>query len=69
MGPLRELLVEAAELQEEGLKNLGNTWRPFDVEVYGAFEGQRTSAARLLRQVAVGLDALLVCHEIPAPRS
>ena len=67
LGPLRELMVEAAELEEEGLRSLRNAWRPFDVDVYKAFDGRRNSSARLLRQVVVGLDALLARHDIPAP--
>ena len=67
LGPLRELMVEAAELEEEGLRTLRNAWRPFDVDVYKAFDGRRNSSARLLRQVVVGLDALLARHDIPAP--
>ena len=67
VGPLRELLVEAAEQEQEGLRNLRNSWRPFNVDVYKAFEGRRNSAARLLRQVAVGLDALLTRHNLSAP--
>ena len=67
VGPLRELLVEAAELEEEGLRDLRNNWRPFDVEVHQAFERRRNSTARLLRQVAVGLDDLLAQHSIPPP--
>jgi hypothetical protein len=49
LGSLRELLVEAAELEEEGLGELRNNWRPFDVEVHKTFEGRRNSAAKLLR--------------------
>ena len=67
LGPLRELLVEAAELEEEGLRDLRNSWRPFDVQVHKLFEGRRNSAARLLRQVAVGLSSLLAEHDIPPP--
>ena len=67
LGPLRELLVEAAELEEEGLRDLRNTWRPFDLQVHKTYEGRRSSAARLLRQVAVGLDSLLAQYDIPAP--
>ena len=64
---LRELLVEAAEHEEEGLRDLRNGWRPFDVAVYGEFESRQRSAAGLRRQVATGLDALLEAKGIPAP--
>ena len=64
LGSLRELLVEAAELEDEGLRVLGNTWRPYDVTVYSALDRQRSISAKLLRQVAVGLDSLLTRHEL-----
>ena len=67
LGPLRELLVEAAEIEEGGLHDLRGSWRPFDSDVYTAHEGRRASAARLLRQVATGLQNLLDQHDIPAP--
>ena len=67
LGPLRELLVEAAEIEEGGLRDLRGSWRPFDSEVYTAHEGRRASAARLLRQVATGLQNLLDQHDIAAP--
>ena len=68
LGTLRELLVEASELEGEGLRGLRDNWRPFDVEVYGSFDGRRTSAAKLLRQVAVGLDSILAQHGTPSPQ-
>ena len=34
LSPLGELFVEAAEREEEALRTLRNTWRPFDSEVY-----------------------------------
>ena len=49
--PLRELFVEAAELEEEALTALRNTWRPFDSEVYRTVEQERIDTKRLRRQV------------------
>ena len=68
LGPLRELLVESAELEGEGLRELRDTWRPYDAQVYKAFESRRNTAARLLRQVAVGLDDLLTEYDIVLPQ-
>ena len=63
-GPLRELLVEAAEIEEKAIRVLNNDWRPFDVEVYKPLESKRDSAAKLRRHAATGLDALLAQYEI-----
>ena len=64
LGPFRELFVEAAEREGEGLRDLRDSWRPFDVDVYGTFEARRTVAAKLLRQLAVGLDELLARFDL-----
>ncbi len=57
--PLGELLVEAAEREDEGLRVLRNTWRPFDAEVYKTFDRERAATGKLRRQVAVGTQDLL----------
>ena len=57
--PLGELCVEAAEGEEEALRLLRNTWRPFDSAVYGRFDEERNQARRLRRQVAAGIENLL----------
>ena len=57
--PLGELLVEAAEKEEQALRVLRNTWRPFDAEVYGRHDLERNAANRLRRQVASGIQDLL----------
>ena len=67
LGSLRELLVEAAELEERALRDLSNSWQPFDVEIYEALEGKRDSAAKLRRHAATGLDAILAQYDIPRP--
>ena len=36
--PLGELLVVAAELEDEALRQLRNTWHPFDASVYEALD-------------------------------
>ena len=64
LGPLRELLVEAAEIEEEGVRELRDSWRPFAAEVYKDFQVRRNTAAKLRRQVASGLDALLDQYDI-----
>ena len=68
LATLRELMVEAAELEEEGVRELRNGWRPFDVEVYKNFDSRRNFASRHLRQVVAGLDDLLVQHSIEVPQ-
>lgn len=57
--PLGELLAEAAEREEEGLRGLRNTWRPFDAAVYTTFDRERAATGKLRRQVAVGTQDLL----------
>ena len=57
--PMGELFVEAAEREEEALRVLRNTWRPFDSEVYNALNQERNDAGRLRRQVAAGVQDLL----------
>jgi hypothetical protein len=57
--PLGELLVEAAEREDEGLRVLRNTWRPYDAEVYKAFDRERALTGKLRRQVVVGTQDIL----------
>ena len=57
--PLGEILVEAAEREERALRELRDTWRPFDVEVFRPLERERNVAGKLRRQVAVGIQELL----------
>ncbi len=66
LGSLREILVEAAELEEKGLRDLRNTWRPFDAGLYRDFDARRISAAKLLRQLVTGLEALLDQYDLQA---
>ena len=53
------LLVEAAEGEEEALRVLRNTWRPFASDAYKALDRQRADAGRLRRQASVGVQELL----------
>ena len=63
--PLGELFVEAAEREEEALRTLRNTWRPFDPAVYETLNKERNDARKLRRQVAVGVQDLLARYAIP----
>ena len=62
--PLGELLVEAAEREEQALRLLRNTWRPFDADVYRSLDQQRNTAGKLRRQVASGIRDLLARHGV-----
>ena len=62
--PLGELLVEASEREEQSLRDLRNTWLPFDPEVYVTLDRERTSAGKLRRQVVAGLQDLMTGYEI-----
>ena len=57
--PLGEILVEAAEREERALRVLRDTWRPYDVDVYARVDQERSTAGKLRRQVAVGVQELL----------
>ena len=57
--PLTELLVEAAEREEQVLRTLRNTWRPFDATVYTVLDRERSAAGKLRRQVASGIQDLM----------
>ena len=57
--PLAELLVEAAEREEQALRDLRNNWRPFDADVYSAADRERIAAQKLRRQVAAGGQDIL----------
>ena len=57
--PMGELFVEAARLEEQALKELRNSWRPFDDGAFQNLDRQRSTADKLRRQVALGLQELL----------
>ncbi len=58
-GPALPLVVEAAEGEEEALRVLRNTWRPFTADIYKALDRHRADAGRLRRQASVGVQELL----------
>ena len=62
--PLGELMVEAAEREEQSLRDLRNTWRPFGSEVYVTLDRERNTAGKLRRQVVAGVRDLLSQYEI-----
>ena len=57
--PMGELFVEAARLEEQALKELRNSWRPFDDGAFQGLDRQRSTADKLRRQVALGVQELL----------
>ena len=63
--PMGGLVGEAAEGEEEALRVLRNTWRPFGADVYKALDGQRADAGRLRRQASVGVQELLDRFQAP----
>jgi hypothetical protein len=64
--PMADTLVEAAEREEEALRGLRNTWRPFATDAYRALDQERTNADSLRRQANVGIQELLQRFGIPA---
>ena len=64
--PLGELVVEAAEREEEAYRHLRSEWRPFDSASYEALDQERREIGRLRRQVAVGVEDLITRYEISA---
>jgi len=62
--PLGELLVEAAEREEQALRELRTNWHPFDAQVYQSLDQQRNTAGKLRRQVALGIQELLERYDI-----
>jgi hypothetical protein len=63
--PMEDLLVEAVQREEEALRVLRNTWRPFTTDVYRALDQERANAERLRRQAEVGVQELLERFNIP----
>jgi hypothetical protein len=56
--------MEAADREEEALRVLRNSWRPFAADVYRALDQERAKAARLRRQADVGVQELLERFEL-----
>ena len=56
--PMGELLVEAADREHKSIRDLRNTWEPFDAGVYDDVDRQRDTSDKLRRQVSSGIDEL-----------
>ena len=56
--PMGELLVEAADREHRSVRDLRNTWEPFDAGVYDDVDRQRDTSDKLRRQVSSGIDEL-----------
>ena len=56
--PMGELLVEAADREHRSVRDLRNTWKPFDAMVYDDVDRQRDTSDKLRRQVSSGIDEL-----------
>ena len=57
--PMYTLLVEASEREEEAVRTLSSSWRPFAVDVFKAADQERATVNRLRRQASIGLQGLL----------
>lgn len=62
--PFDEILVEAVEREQRALNLLRGSWQPFDVTVYDVFDQDRRATGQLRRQVAVGLNELMIRYEV-----
>ena len=56
--PMYNLLVEAAEREENAMRALRNTWQPFTIDAYIAVERERDNADRLRREASLALEEL-----------
>ena len=59
-------MVTAVEREDDALRVLRNTWRPFDSTVFTAFDDERAAVNRLRRQVAAGVEDLLPLYNLSA---
>ena len=57
--PLGELTVEAAQREEEALRELRGGWSPFEASVYQALDRELTASGKMRRQVSLGILELL----------
>jgi hypothetical protein len=64
--PMADTLEDAANREEEALRVLRNTWRPFATDAYRALDQERNNADRLRRQAEVGIQEMLDRFGIPA---
>ena len=56
--PMGELLVEAADREHKSVRDLRNTWEPFNAGVYDDVDRQRDTSDKLRRQVSSGIGEL-----------
>ena len=56
--PMGELLVEAADREHKSVRDLRNTWEPFDAGAYDGVDRQRDTSDKLRRQVSSGIGEL-----------
>jgi hypothetical protein len=63
--PMGDSLVDAAQREEEALRILRFTWRPFATDPYRALEQERNNSSRLRRQARVGVQELIQRFGIP----
>ena len=66
--PLGEILIEAAEREERALREVRDTWRPNEAEVYQTLDQERSTAGRLRRQVTNGIQELLERYGISSQK-
>ena len=62
--PVAELLIEAAEREEQAVRDLRDGWHPFDPQVYDGVELERNESRRLRRQVSAGVQDLIDQYDI-----
>ena len=67
LGSLRELTIEALEIEIGALRRLRDQWQPFDNSVYGDLDLNRITSSRLRRQVETGLDSIVTEYGISLP--
>ena len=56
--PIYTLLTEAAERDEEAMRTLYSSWRPFAVDVFRAVDEERLASDRLRRRAGIALQEL-----------
>ena len=65
--PLGELTVEAAQREEQALRQLQGDWRPFSAAVYQHLDRELAASGSLRRQAQLNLQHLLLRYRLPAP--
>ena len=57
--PMYNLIVEAAEREEDAIRTLRNSWQPFTVDAFIAVDRERDEVNRLRREANIALQELL----------